>query len=119
MKKLTLSQPVKGLTEQDITNTTDRVRKFAEDNGFEFTNSSFLAVKYNKSLMQKEGVNIPLYYLADSLRQMSNCEVVYFAKGWQADKACRIQHVSAKDYGLEIIYEDELVNDLIIHDTIY
>ncbi len=119
MRKITLSQPIRGLTEQDITNTKDKVIKFANDHSFEFVNSSFLEVKYNKPLMHKEGVNIPLYYLADSLRAMSNCDIVYFAKGWNTSRRCRIEHAAAKDYGLELIYEDELISDLIIHDTIY
>ena len=36
---------------------------------------------------------------------MSLCHKVYFAKGWENARGCKIEHEVALAYGLEIIYE--------------
>lgn len=49
---------------------------------------------------------LPLCYLAKSLENMSLCHVVYFCKGWENARGCRIEHDAAVAYGLEVLYED-------------
>jgi hypothetical protein len=36
---------------------------------------------------------------------MSECTTVYFAKGWENARGCKIEHEVALQYGMEIIYE--------------
>ena len=48
----------------------------------------------------------PVAYLAKSLEVMSKCAAVYFIKGWETARGCKIEHEIAKNYGLAIIYED-------------
>lgn len=56
--------------------------------------------------IQKRGVvQISLYFLAKSLENMSLCHAVYFCKGWEKARGCKIEHDAAVAYGLEIIYE--------------
>ncbi len=52
-------------------------------------------------------VQIPLCFLAKLLENMSLCHVVYFCKGWENVRGCRIEHEVAKAYGLEVMYEEE------------
>ena len=50
-------------------------------------------------------VKRPLWFLAKSLEVMSTCHAVYFCKGWEKARGCKIEHDAAVAYGLEIIYE--------------
>ena len=37
---------------------------------------------------------------------MSRCNAVYFCKGWENARGCKIEHDAAVAYGLKIIYEE-------------
>ena len=57
--------------------------------------------------MKERGVvQIPLCFLAKSLENMSLCHAVYFCKGWEKARGCRIEHDAAIAYGLDVIYEE-------------
>lgn len=106
MEKIMISQPMAGLEETDIISTRDRFLLFAKENNYEVVNTLFTDSWYSQSEMESRGVTkIPLCFLAKSLENMSRCNVVYFADGWEFARGCRIEHQVAKDYGLEIIYE--------------
>lgn len=61
--------------------------------------------------MEKRGVvQIPLCFLAKSLENMSLCHTVYFCKGWENARGCKIEHEAAVAYGLDIIYEEQQYN---------
>ena len=47
----------------------------------------------------------PVWFLGKSLEIMSEADVVYFAKGWENARGCRIEHTVAKEYGLKIMEE--------------
>lgn len=49
--------------------------------------------------------SVPLIYMAHSFYRMALCDTVYFCKGWEDARGCRIEHQAAIDYGLKIIYE--------------
>lgn len=49
--------------------------------------------------------NIPLWFLAKSLQKMSECDLVYFCKGWETARGCIIEHEAARQYGLDVLYE--------------
>ena len=80
-----------------------------ESLGYEFVNTRFTDEWYSPESMKERGVeNIPLCFLAKSLENMSKCHTVYFCKGWENTRGCRIEHEAATSYGLEIIYEEPL-----------
>ena len=57
--------------------------------------------------MKERGVeNIPLCFLAKSLENMSKCHVVYFCKGWEKARGCKLEHDVSQAYGVKIIYEE-------------
>lgn len=49
--------------------------------------------------------NIGLWYLAQSLRVMSGADIAYFCKGWEEARGCKIEHLCALEYGIEVIEE--------------
>ena len=62
---------------------------------------------YKKEAMEARGVvQIPLCFLAIALHSMSHCHAVYFCKGWEKARGCKIEHDAAVAYGLTIIYEE-------------
>lgn len=108
MKKAMLSQPMGGKTDEEIIATREKAVKALEDKGYEVVNTLFTDEWYSHKSMEERGVvQIPLCFLAKSLENMSLCHVVYFCKGWEKAKGCRIEHEAAVAYGLEIIYEEE------------
>lgn len=105
--KAMLSQPMAGKTDEEIIVTREKAIKVLESKGYELVNTLFTDEWYNKESMEKRGVvQIPLCFLAKSLDHMSLCHAVYFCKGWENARGCRIEHEAAKTYGLEIIYEE-------------
>ena len=107
MKKAMLSQPMAGKSEEEIIETRDKAIKTLKERGFEIVNTLFTDEWYSKENMTERGVvQIPLCFLAKSLESMSLCHTVYFCKGWENARGCKIEHEAAKNYGLEIIYEE-------------
>lgn len=108
-KKAMISQPMNGLTDEEIEKTRNKAIGHLERLGYKVVNTLFTDEWYSDSAMKERGVeNIPLCFLAKSLESMSFCDVVYFCDGWEDARGCRIEHEVAEEYGLDIIYaEDE------------
>lgn len=105
--KAMLSQPMAGKTEKEIIETRVRAINALSEKGFAVVNTLFTDEWYSKENMEKRGVvQIPLCFLAKSLENMSLCHAVYFCKGWENARGCKIEHDAAVAYGLEIIYEE-------------
>jgi hypothetical protein len=109
MKKAMISQPLAGKTDKEIVETRDKAIKVLTELGYEIVNTLFTDEWYSKEKMTERGVvQIPLCFLAKSLENMSLCHAVYFCKGWENARGCKIEHDAAVAYGLEIIYEEEI-----------
>lgn len=107
-KKAMLSQPMAEKSDEEIRATRERAIDALESAGYEVVNTLFTDEWYSRENMKKRGVvQIPLCFLAKSIEKMSLCHAVYFCKGWEKARGCRIEHEIAKAYGLEIIYEED------------
>lgn len=105
-KKAMISQPMNGLTDEEIVKTRSKAIKHLERLGYKVVNTLFAYDWYSYLAMKGIGVvNIPLHFLAKSIEKMSHCDVAYFCYGWENYRGCRIEHEVAKAYGLDIIYE--------------
>lgn len=108
MNKAMISQPMAGKTEEEITLTKEKAVKFLANKGYVIENTLFKDDWKNTEALVKDGVvNIPLHFLAKSLRHMSLCDTVYFCKGWESARGCLIEHAAAKAYNLRIFYEED------------
>lgn len=103
MLKAMVSQPMVGETdEQQIAATRERATAKLEAMGYEVVGTLF-----TEEAVESSGVvQVPLRFLAKSLESMSLCHAVYFCKGWENARGCRIEHDAAVVYGLEVLYED-------------
>lgn len=108
MMKAMLSQPMAGKTDEEIIATREKAIKALEARGYEIVNTLFTDEWYNRENMEKRGVvQIPLCFLAKSLENMSLCHAVYFCKGWEQARGCRLEHDAAVAYGLTVIYAED------------
>lgn len=104
--KAMLSQPMAGKTDEEIIATREKAIAALTEKGYEVVNTLFTDEWYSRESMEARGVvQIPLCFLAKSLENMANCHAVYFCKGWEQMRGCRIEHAAAEAYGLDIIYE--------------
>lgn len=105
--KAMLSQPMNGLTEEEIIATRERAIRKLQNEGYEVVNTYFSDEWYSRDSMKERGVvQIPICFLAKSLENMSLCDTVFFCKGWENARGCKIEHDVAKAYGVTIIYEE-------------
>ena len=105
--KAMLSQPMAGKTQDEIVATREKAIAALEEKGYEIVNTLFTDEWYHPEKMKERGVvQIPLCFMAKGLENMSLCHAVYFCKGWENARGCRIEHEAAKAYGLEVIYEE-------------
>lgn len=98
MKKLFISQPMRGKTDEEIL----KERETAIAKAKEHLNDD---VEVIDSFFQSAPAEAkPLWFLGKSLELLSDADVVYFAPGWEDARGCRIEHTSAEEYGIETIY---------------
>lgn len=98
MKKVFVSQPMKGKSNKEIENERELLLKDIKN-----------IVKKDFEVMDTifddfDGAT-PLKFLAKSIMVLADSDYVYFADGWQETRGCRIEHDCAKEYGLNIIKE--------------
>lgn len=114
-KRLMISQPMGGRSEEEIKQVREKVKKKVEERGFQFVNT-FFKDEFNQEIDTNRTLHIPLYFLAKSLEVMSSCHVVVFVDDWEEARGCMVEHEAAVAYGLEIYYYYSETNDLIKSD---
>lgn len=97
-----ISQPMRDKTKEEILAVRNKVNRVLEDMGYEVVDTYYS--KYGVPCYVK---NVALYCLGQSLMDMAGCDVVYFCRGWEDARGCRIEHEAAKDYGLKCFYEED------------
>lgn len=103
-KRAMISQPMAGKTDEEIAEARDKACAKLREMGFEVAGTVF---DFTDEQLNALGVkNAALYYLANSIQAMSRCDCMYFVKGWENARGCRIEHDAAIAYGLEVLYED-------------
>lgn len=99
MKKIMISQPMRGKTIEQVRTERLHVIDSLERDGFLVINSIV-------SGKPPKGVDEAIYNLSRAIRIMSRVDGVFFMKGWEQARGCRIEHEVATLYGKEIIYEE-------------
>ena len=97
MKKLFISQPMRGKTDEEILAVRKKAIESAERNLGE-------PVEVIDSFLQNAPHDArPLWFLGKSLELLSTADVAYFAKGWEDARGCRIENQCAVEYGITVI----------------
>ena len=99
MKKLFISQPMNGKTNDEILSERKKAIEMAKsilNDNVEVIDSFFKDAPHDVK---------PLWFSGKSLELLSTADVVYFADGWKNYRGCKIEHTCAVEYGLQIIKE--------------
>lgn len=98
--KLFISQPMRGLSDEEIKEKRQKLIKFAEETMGEPLNviDSFF-----------EGAPAdakPLWFLGKSIVKLADADVAVFGKGWDSMRGCKIEHACCEEYGIKILEEE-------------
>jgi len=97
MKRLFISQPMNGKTDEEILlERQTAVEKARELIGEEVEVIDTFYTDFSTDAK-------PLEYLARSIADLAKADVVYFAKGWEEKSGCKIEHICAVEYGIDRI----------------
>ena len=99
MKKLFISQPMRDKTDKQIKDeraiaVKKAVEYLAED--VEVIDSFFELAPHDAK---------PLWFLGKSLELLSTADVAYFVGDWKKYRGCKLEHMSAVEYGIKTIEE--------------
>ena len=101
MTKVFISQPMKDKTNQEIEQERkeiiEKVRKYFGE--IEVIDSFFKDTPHNAK---------PLWFLGKSLELLSNADVIILGKNRERARGCRIEHECAIQYGIKIVYVENL-----------
>lgn len=101
MKKLFISQPMKGKSDEEILKEREKAIEKAKKLVGE-------PVEVIDSFFQNAPADArPLWFLGKSLQLLSTADVAYFAPGWNDARGCRIENESAIEYGINVIEDYE------------
>ena len=99
MKKLFISQPMRDKTDKQIKDERAiAVKKAVEYLGedVEIIDSFFESAPHDAK---------PLWFLGKSLELLSTADVAYFVGDWKKYRGCKLEHMSAVEYGIKTIEE--------------
>ena len=99
MKRLFISQPMRGKTREEIMATRAAAIEAAERH---------LGVKVEaieSFFTDAPAGATPLWYLAKSIELLATADVVYMAYDWKQYRGCRIEYACAVEYDIPVIEE--------------
>lgn len=97
MKKLFISQPMNGKTDDEILNE----RKIAIERAKEILGEDIEVIDTFYTDFTPDAK--PLEYLARSIKDLASADIAYFAKGWEEKRGCKIEYECATQYGIKTI----------------
>lgn len=96
--QIIISQPMKGLTEEQIRINRSAVVAELEAQGHTIIDSIF------PDFPSASTKNVPLYFLGRSFMLIAEqADAVYFMNGWQEARGCKMEYEACKEYGVQII----------------
>lgn len=97
MKKLFISQPMRGKTDEEILSE----RKYAVQKAINSIGEEVEAIDTFYTDFSADAK--PLEFIARSILDLSKADVAMFIGDWQNFRGCRIEHECAKEYGIDRI----------------
>lgn len=96
--KVMLSQPMRGKTTDQIKEERKALVLALKEEGIEVVDTVFDEAP--------KGEDAAIYYLSKSIEYIGKVDCVFFMKGWEYARGCRIEHQVAVEYGKQIKYEN-------------
>lgn len=95
--KIMISQPMKGKTNEQIREERAELVKRLQEEGIEVVDTVFENAPADE--------DVAIYMLSQSIRYIGKVDAVYFMKGWEKARGCKIEHEVAVEYGKQVFYE--------------
>ena len=96
--KVMISQPMRNKTIEQVRNERENVVKMFKERGYDVIDTVF-----GNPLEPDE--NEAICNLAESIKFIAKANIIYFMKGWEYSRGCKIEHEVAVQYGKKILYE--------------
>ena len=100
MKQLFISQPMRGLTDEEILKAREEIRIRAEKTIGEPVE---LIDSFIEDYPGEINKSIPVRYLGKSIQLLSQADIVYFGGDWRNARGCKVEYEVAKEYGIDRI----------------
>lgn len=91
-----ISQPMKGLTEDQIRKNRAEAVTMLESEGHTVINTIFADTP-------PESAEQALWHLGKALQAIASVDAVYFMDGWKEARRCRLEYEACKAYGITIL----------------
>lgn len=94
--RVMISQPMAGLTEDEIRKNRAAAVARLEAEGHEVVDS----------IVADEPPacdNVALFYLGESFKIMAKCDAVLFLDGWDKARGCRMERAACEAYGVQVM----------------
>ena len=95
MKKLFISQPMRGLTDEEILKVREEIRIRAEKTIGEPVE---LIDSFIEDYPGEINKSIPVWYLGKSIQFLSQADIAYFGEGWKNARGCKIEYQKGFGY---------------------
>ena len=103
--RIMISLPMNGESSIKISRRLKNIRE-------EFKKSHTEVVDSNiQEYPGEEYYNKPLFYLGKSIDFIGKVDAVYFAKGWEKCRGCRVERMVCEEYGVKILESDFIEED--------
>ena len=102
MKKLFISQPMRGLTDEEILKAREEIKTRAEQAIGEQVE---LIDSFVEDYPREINKSIPVWYLGKSIQFLSQADIAYFGGDWRNARGCKIEYEVANAYGIKTITE--------------
>lgn len=100
-KKVMISQPMSGFTDEQIRETRDKAIKWINDNDYELINSYFPDyVNDNDETVKHK----PVDYLSRAIYVLSKSDILLMCPGWEDARGCKAEKYVADAYDIEVVY---------------
>jgi len=101
--KIFVSQPMSGLSENEIMETRKRVVDLLKK---KFPGRNIDVIDQYHQDIPKDAH--PLKYLGSDIAMMADADIIVFAEGYIKSRGCYIERQVANTYGLDCLFESEL-----------
>lgn len=95
-KKVFISQPMNGLTSEEIKET----REYIKDEVIKIMGSDIEFID-NMQEDLPEGTH-PLVYLGNDIKMLSKADAAFFYENWKDARGCRVEHLVCEEYNIPI-----------------
>ena len=102
LKKLFISQPMAGLTDEQILKAREEIKSRAEKiigEPVELINS------FVEDCPEKNIKSISAWYLGKSIEFLAQADIAYFGGDWRNARGCKIEYEIANAYEIKVIIE--------------